>query len=501
MKNIIKITKALLLIFLLISYSCSDDDDPQPINLEDLVVTIDENPTVGQVIGTIQSDTSSSLTFSITTQSPTGALSIDTNTGEITVANAMLFDFETNPVITATITADEAVNDATITINLNNLEVIVQDLTVTIDENPTNGAIVGTLQTNGGSNFSITMQSPTGALNIDAATGELSVADAMLFDFETNPIITATITDAEATGTAVVTVNLTNVNEITIQDLTVAIDENPTNGDAIGTVQTTGGTALNFSITSQTPIGALSIHATTGELTVTDATIFDFETNPTITATITTDDAINTGTLIVNINDIDNILPLLSTSQSAYNTASIGDWVAVTEAEYDNIANNLNSITRAGTTNAQYNSATTSSLNTLNGSHTLSNSTTTSLIPANGYIVAFKYKMGTPANNVSGFKVKQSITANNSGFADLGSVLPVHSGTYFENMFFVLKGNSTPVTTNGYLGIFDSTSTLSLYGGAGPNGAYWGSSDTSNLNGTLNRNISYQGLSTTEIQW
>jgi hypothetical protein len=39
----------------------------------------------------------------------------------VTVANATLFDFETNPAITATVSVVDAVNPATITINLNDL--------------------------------------------------------------------------------------------------------------------------------------------------------------------------------------------------------------------------------------------------------------------------------------------------------------------------------------------------------------------------------------------
>jgi len=118
MKNAIQFTKTLFLTLLIITYSCSKDDDPIVINLQNLEVTIDENPTVGQVIGTIESDNNASLIFSITSQTPNGALEINENTGELTVADATLFDFETNPTITATIAADKAQNTATVTISL-----------------------------------------------------------------------------------------------------------------------------------------------------------------------------------------------------------------------------------------------------------------------------------------------------------------------------------------------------------------------------------------------
>jgi hypothetical protein len=309
MKTTLKLTYLLVLAILITTFACSKDDNKIEISLENLEVTIDENPSAGQVIGTIQSSQSGSLIFNIDSQSPEGALSIDATTGELTVLEAALFDYERNPTLMATVSAEGAINTANVTINLLNIELATQDLSVTMDENPTNGQSVGTIQTSGSSilNFSIYTQTPLGALTIDASTGELTVADAALFDFETNPVITASISDGESVNPATVTINLTNVNEITIQNSDLNIDENPTNGQSIGTVQTTGGTPLNFSITSQTPAGAVSINANTGELTVNNAALFDFETNTTVSATITTDDAINPTTLTINLNNINEI--------------------------------------------------------------------------------------------------------------------------------------------------------------------------------------------------
>lgn len=130
MKKAIKFTSLLILTLIMTIYSCSDDD-AVIINLENLEVTIDENPATGQVIGTVQSDTNNALTFSIDTQTPSGALSIDENTGELTVADASLFDFETNPVITATVSATGAANTATVTINLND---VIEALPATVGE-------------------------------------------------------------------------------------------------------------------------------------------------------------------------------------------------------------------------------------------------------------------------------------------------------------------------------------------------------------------------------
>ena len=102
----------------------------------------------------------------------------------------------------------------------------------------------------------------------------------------------------------------TTNNEVTIQNLEVTIDENSSVGQTIGTVQTAqtvGGATLTFSISSQTPAGALSINATTGELSVADASFFDYETNPTITATISVLGATNSGTVTIDLNDLNEV--------------------------------------------------------------------------------------------------------------------------------------------------------------------------------------------------
>jgi len=304
MKKPMKLTYVFALALVLSIFSCNNDDEetviPEvivEINVQNLTVAIDENPTDGQVVGTVQTDSDEASNFSITSQTPTGALSINSNTGEVSVANAALFDFETNSTITATVTVGDAVNPATVTVNLNNLdEISAQDLTVAIDENPTDGQAVGAIQVDGSGtlSFSIASQTPAGALNIDAGIGELTVVDPNLFDFETNPVITANIEiyNGVYTVAAIATINLNDVDEITVQDLNTSIDENPTDGQVIGTIQATSANTLTYAITYQSTAGALSINQNTGELSVADYTLFDYETTPSMFATISVDNSV-----------------------------------------------------------------------------------------------------------------------------------------------------------------------------------------------------------------
>lgn len=182
-------------------------------------------------------------------------------------------------------------------------QVLLQDLEVTIEENPTNGQVIGTVQSNSTTalTFSIVSQSPTGAVEIDTATGEITVLDETLFDFETNPIITATVSASGVQNLSVITINLNNISEVNAQNFNSTIDENPTNGQSLGTVVASGDATLTYSITTQSPSGSLNINPTTGELTVLNATLFDYETSPTITATVQVDNSGTTENLTVTI--------------------------------------------------------------------------------------------------------------------------------------------------------------------------------------------------------
>lgn len=339
-----KLSYLLILTVLLITSGCSNDDDGAgntEVSLQDLQVALDENPSDGQAIGTIQVTGGTAMNFSINSQSPSGAMSINSSSGELTVADASLFDFETNPTLTATVNAENAESPVTVTINLNNLnEVTAQSLEVTIDENPTNGQSLGVLQTNGSGNlnFNIDSQTPAGAMSIDSATGELTVADASLFDFETNPTLLASVSFDDAINPVTVTINLNDVVEWSAQDLSTDIDENPTDGQVVGTIQVNGSGTFSFSITSQTPPGALSVDASTGELSVVDPNLFDYETNPIITATILVDGGANSATVTatINLNDVDE-LSAQNTNLTIDENPSNGDVIGALQASGSNL--------------------------------------------------------------------------------------------------------------------------------------------------------------------
>lgn len=102
-------------------------------------------------------------------------------------------------------------------------------------------------------------------------------------------------------------------NEITvsISDFTVNMDENPSAGLSLGIVQaTTNQGSIRFSITQQTPDQAIEIHPDTGEISVLDESLFDYETNSTITAIVKADNSgvSDTANIIITLNDIDEVV-------------------------------------------------------------------------------------------------------------------------------------------------------------------------------------------------
>lgn len=125
--------KKLILSFFFLSLfllqACNNDEEvatPETnITVQDFSVSIDENPSNGDVIGTVSASVNDNSTLSYTLSNPSvaNALAIDVNTGEITVVDGTFFDFERNPSITASYTVSNGTveESASITVNLNNV--------------------------------------------------------------------------------------------------------------------------------------------------------------------------------------------------------------------------------------------------------------------------------------------------------------------------------------------------------------------------------------------
>ncbi len=171
--------------------------------------------------------------------------------------------------------------------------ITIADFSETMDENPTSGSI-GTVQasTNRGEIvYSLSNEDPSGAMSINASTGELLVRDRGLFDYESRTSITATVVatveDVSEEASVVITLNDLDDAMVSIEDATFSIAENPAANSEIGVVIGTSDQGdVTYSILSQEPEGAIAVDEVSGSVTVADASIFDFEVHQTVTATI-----------------------------------------------------------------------------------------------------------------------------------------------------------------------------------------------------------------------
>ncbi|MFQ5643824.1 MAG: DUF4347 domain-containing protein, partial [Thiogranum sp.] len=123
---------------------------------------------------------------------------------------------------------------------------------------------------------------------------------------------------------------ITPVNDApTINAQSFAVDENSANGSTVGTVSASDedpGDTLSYSITAGNTGNAFAIDASTGEITVNDATQLDFETTPSFGLTVQVQDngtgtLTDTATVTINLNDL-NEAPVVNNQGFAVNENS-----------------------------------------------------------------------------------------------------------------------------------------------------------------------------------
>ena len=114
------------LLTLLLMTSCSKDEVvTQPTNINNnIVITLDEYPSSGTIVANLTSQLSGTVTYTLASESETGAFAINTNTGVVSVGNWLEYDYEQNPVLLATVTASNGADIETknIKVNINDID-------------------------------------------------------------------------------------------------------------------------------------------------------------------------------------------------------------------------------------------------------------------------------------------------------------------------------------------------------------------------------------------
>jgi VCBS repeat-containing protein len=187
------------------------------------------------------------------------------------VATSAALDFETIPTFHMTVLATDngtPVQSVTGAITIHLIDVneapVVNDQTFTVAENTANGTTVGTIvatdpdagQTR---TFSVTGGTGQTAFAVSAA-GVITVANSAALNFEVTPTFTlnVTVTDNATptmSDTAVITINLTNVNEAPVitsngggATASINVPENNTAVNIVTVDDPDAGTALTFSL-------------------------------------------------------------------------------------------------------------------------------------------------------------------------------------------------------------------------------------------------------------
>lgn len=217
-------------------------DDDKPVFIGDSSVNVAENTLTSTVVLDVNVDDSliaagHSVTYSLSGPDA-GLFNINSATGQITFITSPDFEAPADELadnvyhVTVTATADTdptqaTSRDLTITVTpVNDFTPVFADASPTfaVPENSAVNTVVGTVAATDadlptqGLTYSIVSGNDSGAFAINPTTGEITVADSTLLDYETTPSFTLTVrvsdnTPMARTADAVVEVNLTNVNE------------------------------------------------------------------------------------------------------------------------------------------------------------------------------------------------------------------------------------------------------------------------------------------------
>ena len=266
--------------------------------------TVAENAANGTVVGTVSgtdSDTGDTRTYSLTDNAG-GRFAINSSTGQITVANRSLLNYEsvTSHNLTVRVTDSGGLTyDETFTINVTDVNEAAPRITsngggatalINIAENATavtrvTASDADTRQTLA---YSIVGGADAAKFTINSSTGALSFVSAPNYEAPTdsggNNVYDVTVQVSDGSGgvdSQAISVTVTAVNErptdLSLSANTVA--EHAANGTVVGTVTGSdpdAGDTKSYSLTN-TAGGRFAINRTTGALTVANSTLLNYE--------------------------------------------------------------------------------------------------------------------------------------------------------------------------------------------------------------------------------
>ncbi|MES2298714.1 MAG: cadherin domain-containing protein [Pseudomonadota bacterium] len=342
------------------------DDNPtsQVFDANDASDTVLENAAIGTVVGITASaadlDGGASVSYALADDA-SGRFAINAATGVVTVAAALDFESAASHSITVVATSSDgsAPTRASMTIAIANVDDNATSAVVDSDSGPNTvsedaaiGSAVGIAalasDADGGATIAYSLANDAGGrFAINPVTGVVSVAGALDFEAATSHAITvvATSSDGSAPTSAVMTVNLSNVDDNAIGLVTDAngapnaVLENAAIGTPVGLtvsgVDLDRGAVVSYTLLDNAG-GRFAIDAATGVVTVAGALDFESASSHDIIVVATSSDAGMPSSAVFTIgvrNVDDNPTSAISDTDNAANTvaedAGIGSLVGV----------------------------------------------------------------------------------------------------------------------------------------------------------------------------
>ena len=322
------------------------------------VNSVAENASIGTTVGVTASatdnDVDDNITYSLSDDAG-GRFTIDSSTGVVTVASALDYESASSHNISVLATSDDTstssqVFSIAVTDVNDNAPLITAAQSFSVSELAANGFSLGNVvatDVDTGttlSSWSITGGNTGSVFAINGSTGEITVADNTNLDFDTSPSYTLSLTVSDGTNTSAVETVIINVTDASVsvtpgQSFTIA--ETDPNGSAVGTVLTTGDAPVSFAITAGNTGGAFSINAS-GDITINDTSVIDYESNTSFSLTVEAFDGSNTDsqTVTINISDVNEFaVSGISDTDGALNAVAennlVGSVVGITAQAND----------------------------------------------------------------------------------------------------------------------------------------------------------------------
>ena len=297
--------------------------------------SITENRIAGTTVGTIVALDANNdpLSFEILSGNTGNTFSLVDSTGVLLVNDPETLDFEINPSFTLQVAVSDgiAASQAIITISVTDVDesgnqppqLLAE--TYTVKENRINGLFIARLTAGDPDGDALTFSILSGnignAFLIDE-DGNLITNNEDALDFEVNPQfdLLVRVSDGQVDVDETITILLQDVDESINQapqanNASFSILENSANGTSVGTLLAgdPDGNDLTFGIISGNTGGTFAI-SSTGEISVANNALLDFETNPQFNLEVTISDGALTiaRDVVVNLQDVvENEAPIV----------------------------------------------------------------------------------------------------------------------------------------------------------------------------------------------